>query len=1055
MKRACSQETNTEERNFHRVTQVDRERLSNCKRLDNSTTKRRSLSIVFLLLFGLQAVFAQTREISGVVISGEDGSSIPGATVIIKGTTLGNVTDMDGKFVLKVQADARTIVVSFVGMTPAEVPLTSSSHYKITLQLANIVVNEVVVTALGISKEKKSLTYSATEVKSDELVNANEANVVSALSGKVAGVQVSNSSGMAGSSSRITIRGVSSLQGNNQPLFIVDGVPFNNEEFNFDENDPDQALFYGSTSNTGIDIDPNQIASMTVLKGAAATALYGSRAANGVVLITTKSGISSKVPVITFSSRFGLDKIRPAKMQEEYGLGTNGKYVDGEIQKSSWVWGPKLDTTNYSTYDRWAIFEIGKTLENSFNIQGGTDKSGYFASIGALNQTGTVPNNKLDRYSAMVKFDTKLSDKLSIGAKMEYVSTTNDRLSEGNQQSSIMWTVLTAPPTYNLFPAVGANGVQRLWRTPTRNNPYWILDNTKFSDKRDRFVPTFNFDYALLPWMKIKGNFGVDYYSSTTKFYENKGNRGSVPTGQLIETARIRREINSDLMLVGDKKLTEKIKTTFLIGHNINSQYYHAKSIKGTDLIIPGFYNLSNAKVYSPTEGTNEKRMVSLYGSATFSYDNYLYVTVTGRNDWSSTLPKGNNSYFYPSISAGLIFSDALGLKNNWFDFGKIRLSFARVGNDAPAYSTVTSYVQAGIDDGTRGVINFPFNGIGSYLQSNVLGNPLLKPEITTEYEVGLDLKFFNNRASIDFAYYDKTSNDQIFSAPTAPEIGFGSKVVNAAEIKNQGLELLFNVTPLKINKFSWDVSVNFSKNNNKVISLTEGVSSIRLAGFVTPGIFIMADKPYGVIWGSKYLRNEAGDILVDDDGFELSASESGPIGNAMPDWTGGIRNTFTWKGISISALFDTRQGGDIYNLDEYYTKAYGTSWLTRDRVNPIIVKGVRQSDGTPNTTQVTDYRTYWSNSSNIDEANVQDASFIRLRDVSISYDFPKSILSKLSIKGLALTVSGRNLWLKAADNFTGSDPENSLYGSGNGQGLSNFAVPSTKSINFALKLTL
>jgi outer membrane receptor protein involved in Fe transport len=354
-----------------------------------------------------------------------------------------------------------------------------------------------------------------------------------------------------------------------------------------------------------------------------------------------------------------------------------------------------------------------------------------------------------------------------------------------------------------------------------------------------------------------------------------------------------------------------------------------------------------------------------------------------------------------------------------------------------------------------RGTITFPFNGIGSYLQSNIQGNPFLKPEITSEYEVGLELKFFDNRASVDFAYYDKTSKDQIFSAPTAPETGYSSKVVNAAEIKNKGLELLVNVTPLKINKFSWDVSLNFSKNNNKVISLTEGISSIRLAGFTSPGVFIMADKPYGVIWGTQFLRNEAGDIMVDDDGFELTASESGPIGNAMPDWIGGIRNTFTWKGISISALIDTRQGGDIYNLDEYYTKAYGTSWLTRDREHPIVVKGVRQSDGLPNTTQVTDYRNYWSNNSNIDEANVQDASYIRLRDVSISYDFPKSILSKVSLKGLVLTVSGRNLWLKTDSSFTGSDPENSLYGSGNGQGLSNFAVPSTKSINFALKLTL
>ncbi len=1017
--------------------------------------KKLTFLLICLVYMGIHFVFAQTRDISGVVISGEDGSSIPGASVVVKGTTLGTVTNMEGKFTLQVHTSATALVVSFVGMTSAEVPLTASSQYSITLSPTDIVVNEVVVTALGISREKKSLTYSATEVKSDELVNANEANVVSALSGKVAGVQVSNSSGMAGGSSRITIRGVSSLQGNNQPLFVIDGVPFNNEEYNFDENDSDQALFYGSTANTGIDIDPNQIASMTVLKGAAATALYGSRAANGVILITTKSGVSAKVPVITFSSRFGLDKIRPGKTQEAYGLGTGGNYVDGETQKSSWVWGPRLDTTSYETFDRWAIFDTGKTYENSLNIQGGSDKAGYFASIGTLNQNGTVPGNTLDRYSTMVKFDAKLSDKLSMGAKMEYTSTRNERLSEGNEQSSIMWTVLSVPPTYNLFPAVDANGVQRLWRTPFRNNPYWILDNARYSDERDRFVPTFNFEYSLLPWLKIRENIGIDYYSSSVKFFENAGNRGSYPSGRIIETARVRREINSDLMFIGDRTVTDKIKATFLVGHNINTQFYHSKAIQATDFIIPGFYNLSNTKVNNPTEGTNQRRMVSLYGSATFSYEDYLYFTLTGRNDWSSTLPKGNNSYFYPSVSAGVIFSDAFSLKNEWFDFGKLRLSFARVGNDAPAYSTVTSYVQAAPGDGMRGTINFPFNGIGSYLQSNVQGNPLLKPEITTEYEVGLEMRFFSNRASIDLAYYDKTSKDQIFSAPTAPEIGYSSKVVNAAEIENKGLEILLTGTPLKINKLSWEVSINYSKNDNKVISLTEGISSIRLAGFTAPGIFIMADKPYGVIWGSRYLRNDAGEILVDDDGFELSATESGPIGTAMPDWIGGIRNTFTWNGISVSALIDTRQGGDIYNLDEYYTKAYGTSWFTRNREQPIVVKGIRQSDGQPNTTQITNHRTYWSNQSNIDEANVQNASFIRLRDVSVSYDFPKDLLQKVSLKGLIFTISGRNLWLKTKDDFTGSDPENSLYGSGNGQGLLNFAVPSTKSINFALKITL
>jgi len=1011
--------------------------------------------LVFILALSIFSGIAQTRILTGTVSSSEDGLPIPGVSVSLKGTTFGTVTNNVGNYSITVPSTSKVLIFSFVGMATREIQITSSNKLDVVLSPDIVNVDEVVVTALGISKEKKSLTYSATEVKSDDLVKANEANVVASLSGKVAGVQISNSSGLAGGSSRVTIRGVSSLMGNNQPLFVIDGVPFNNEEFNFDESDQDQALFYGSTANTGVDIDPNQIASMTVLKGAAATALYGSRAANGVILITTKSGMATKAPVITYSSRLGFDKIRPNKLQESYGLGTNGNYVDGETQKSSWVWGPRLDTTDIKTYDRWAIFDIGRTLENSLSIQGGTEKSGYFVNAGALNQTGTVPNNTLDRYSLMAKFNSNLSEKLSIGVKLEYINTENNRLSEGNEQSSIMWTILTAPPTYNLYPAVDANGVQRLWRTPTRNNPYWLLDNTLYNDKRDRFVPTFNLEYKLLSWLKVKGNLGVDYFTSSSKYYENSGNRGSYPTGRVIESARVRREINSDIMLTGDHSFGEKMKLDFMVGQNINSQFYNVKTVKATDFIIPGFYNLSNTRVYNPEEGTIMKRMVSAYGSATLSYDNYLYVTATGRNDWSSTLPVGNNSYFYPSISSGLIFSQALDLKNNWFDFGKLRLSYAQVGNDAPEYSTMTSYDKANPNDGQRGEIIFPFNGVGSYIQSNVMGNPKLKPEKTTEFEAGLELKFFGNRASVDLAYYDKTSKNQIFSAPTAPETGFGSMIVNAAEIKNKGLEVQLNLTPLVMNNFSWEVNLNYSKNNNEVVSLTEGISSIRLAGFDSPGIFIMTNQPYGIIWGSRYMRDDKGKIMVDDDGFEIAATESGPIGNAMPDWIGGIRNTFTWKGISVSALIDTRQGGDIYNLDEYYTKAYGTSWFTRDREHPIVVDGIRQSDGKVNTTQITDFRTYWSNNSNIDEANVQDASFIRLRDISVSYEFPKNLLDKFWIKGLAFTVSGRNLWLKTSSNFTGSDPENSLYGSGNGQGLTNFAVPSSKSINFALKLTL
>lgn len=972
-------------------------------------------------------------------VSSENGEAIPGAVIKIKGGTGGTTTDEKGNFLISYTGPS-TLTVNAMGYKAFEVPISSQTTIDIKL-LENITqLSDVVVTAIGVKREKRMLTYSTQEIKSEELNRAKEPNLINAMDGKLSGVQITSSSGTAGASTRIVVRGAVSVYGNNEALFVVDGVPIDNSETG---NIGGGAA--GAGSSRIIDIDPNNIESINVLKGAAATALYGSRGASGAVIVTTKSGTLNKKAAITFTSDYSFEKGLFPEKQNIYGQGTGGVFYDGETQKTSASWGPRMDTLKINgvkapTYDPFSFFRTGHTTTNTLSIGGGNANSTYFISYSYLNQQGISPNNDFKRHSFFTKYTTNISKNLSTIFQLGYSNSAQERLPEGASNGPL-FVVLVQPISWNPYPVLNPDGSQRLYRF-SRNAPLWTLDNISNTAIVNRFLPVTTFNYTATKWLTITERLGADIYTEQDKYTENPSAAIGLK-GQIKDQVVNYRQFNHDLIVNASQKVG-KFDLNLLLGNNYNSIYTQGTNLTGTGLAVKDFYNVSAGSTLTGSEGHSSQRKIGFYSQANVEYDKFLILSLTGRYDGSSVLYKQKQFYPYGSVAGGFIFTHFLPEQvTNVLNFGKIRLSYATVGNDAiPPYSLTTPYILAGRNT-NAGYFSFPFQGQPGFLQSSNLGNPYLQNEKLQEFETGLELKFLNNRISFEGSYFNRKSfNGIIPGIQISPATGYGSTTVNSANIRNKGFELLLNASPVQSKDFSWDVTLNFTRIRNKVLSINDEKKTTQLGR-------VIVGQPYNIFYGVRYKRNASGQMLIDDAGLPVVDSEQGVVGDANPDWTGGISNSFRYKQFSLSFFFDVKMHGDVQNDVESVAFFYGTAKVTENR-QPFVVSGVNATTGAPNTVKV-DAQTYYQ--SRQYESSIQDGTYVKLRNVSFAYQLSPSVIQKTPFKNASLTVTGRNLWIYSP-HFTGADPEVSSYGSANGnQGIYAFSTPTARSFSLSLKL--
>ncbi len=1010
----------------------------------------RKIAVVFaVLLCSISAVFAQ-NTVKGRVTDIKDGTPIAGATIKVKGEKRSITSGADGTFEISAKPGS-AIEISEVGHSPQTVQYDGSGDLDIKMTQDTKALSELVVTALGIKREKRNLTYSVQEVRGDAILAAKQDNVVNALAGKVPGVQITNSTGMPGSASRIVIRGATSLTGENQALFVIDGVPMDNSETG---SPAAGALTAGSSANRAIDIDPNIIESVTVLKGSAASAIYGSSGARGVVLITTKNGALGKKAQLNFSSSYSTDKPILPGFQDKYAQGLDGIYVDGNNgQFGSGSWGPLIDTLKvngvpvkkHNQADE--FFRTGHSYDNTISVNGSSNTSRYFFSYSYLKDDGLIPTTNLNRHAVFGKFSNQVTDKLNLSFQLNYVSTDNHRTNEGNGLGNPLWTVYGAPISWDPLPATNPDGSQRLYRA-ARNNANWLVNNTGFQSNVNRFIPVAALTYTPYTWLTLTERLGADMYTDQSDYHEAKGIvAGLSPDGGVINRSENFKQFNNDFIADIHKQLTKKLYGSFLLGSNLFSKSDRFDQATGLGLGIDGFYNISNTSKQSSSSNLYRYRKVGFYAQANLEYEKLLTLALTGRYDGTSTLAQDKAYYPYGSAALGFIFSELINNKSV-LSFGKIRASYSLVGSDnIGPYALTTPYSSAVVSN-----ITFPYNGQTGFLLNTTLGSNKLKNESLKEMELGLDLKFLKNRLSFEGSYFKRTSSDLLAPIQIDPATGYTNANLNVATIENKGFELLISGIPIKTRDITWEVNLNFSRIRNKVIDLGPGLNSYQFGGFSGGGgIYAFKDQPYGVIFGSRYKRNSAGRILVDDDGEPILDDNNGPVGNTNPNWTAGFSNTITYKGFSFNFVFDVKKGGDLFNFDEHYNWFYGTPKATEDR-SPRLINGVRESDGKENTQQIS-AQTYFRDLSAIDEAVIEDGTYVKLRNAGISYTINRAKMTRFPFSALTFTVAGRNLWIYKP-HFYGSDPEANLQGGGNGQGLVNYMVPTTRSISFGLKAT-
>ncbi len=1044
-----------------------------------------SFALVFILL---QQAMAQSKTVSGTVTDQATGQALPGVSVVVKGTSVGTATGGDGTYTLNVPTDGSTLVFRYIGYTTIERPIGNASTINVGLAVDNKQLDEVVVTAFGIEKQEKSLSYSVQQVSGEKVSKAGAPNVTNALQGKVAGVIVRQSSGLPGSSSTITIRGNRSFTGNNQPLYVVDGMPI---ESNAD--------FGGGVSGTdassrALDINPNDIESISVLKGGAAAALYGLRAANGVVVITTKKGKSAdgKNATVTFNSDYTFDKVsRLPDLQSTYAQGSAGAYSG----TTSLSWGPKISSLGDITDPLGIVrpgnkifdnvepfFNTGYTWNNAVNVAKSGEFGNYAVGLGFTDQEGIVPTTGMKRYNGKFAGDFILNKKVTMGVSGNYSDLNIQKIAGGSNLSNPLFTLYAAPRTFDLWglPYADPNDpYKQINYRGAIDNPRWSLANNNFNEQTRRFIGNANITYKPLEWVAVNYRLGSDYYITSGKeVYElgsgYSGGRTAVPSGGEINDYTIdQNQINSNLSINLNRDITEDLNVNLLVGNEVYDIRSRFISNVGSGIPIGGFHNISSTTTQQTSETVNRRRVAGLYSSLELGYKNYLFLNATARQDYVSNLPRENRSFFYPSVGVGFVFTDAFEIDNNWLNFGKVRASYAEVGQapDNP-YQTRNVFVAGGSGSGfLSDGITFPFNGQNAYTLSNVFRSNQLRPQNTKTVEFGGDFRFLDNRLTVDYTYYVQTTVDQIFPVPLAASTGFTSEIRNAGEVQTKGHELVVGITPIRSEDFDWTITTNFSSYKNEVLSLAEGVDNIFLGGFVTPNIRAQEGAAYPIIFGTSYVRDNQGNVVVDsrkmlDDkvnpyyGMPLKGAATN-IGNVQPDFEMTFSNNLTYKGFTLTAQVDWRKGGKAYAGNTRLLKLYGMAAITEDRETPTVYEGTKgylNEDGNlvvegTNDIPVLQDQTYWSTwMDGIEESSVYSTTYVKLREVTLGYSLPASLVGKTPFKAANIFFTGRNLFL--ITDYPNFDPETSVGGAGNFQGLEYVSLPQTRSYGAGIQVT-
>lgn len=1039
--------------------------------------KRLLLTMLSLWCFS----FAVAQTVSGTVTDSK-GVPLPGVSILIKGTTNGTSTNFDGEYT--VQASASDILVfSYVGMQTMEVYVEGRSMINITMEQDAQALDEVVVTALGIQRDKKALGYASQQLDTEQILQIPETNVVNALQGKVAGAQITRGGGAPGQGSRIIIRGVNSLDPNadNQPLFVVDGVQISNDQLTVGGGG------FRGMSNRASDLDLSDVESISVLKGGAATALYGVRAKNGAIIITTRSGKTGRTQ-FNLSATSGIDYVNKyPKVQQDYTQGFAGNYD----RDSFWpTWGPTVEEARaidpehpeelFNNFRN--AYQRGYNTNLHFDASGGNEKSYFYSSLGHFYQQGVLPFADFGRISAKINGKVQVADNFSINASANYINSGGNRVDVDLFNTRLIyWAPQTDVNDFEFTDGPLA-GTMKGYRFDGSlgNNPIYGAKTNRLVDDVNRVIGNMGFNWEPVKALDVQYRFGIDYYSdartgfapgptgiANENVFENNG------LGYVRETRINSMDLNSNLIMSYNTKLTDDLDFTIRGGLDVFQQDYDRVTTNGAELDVYNFFSLQNASIITSNQFKSRRRIVGLYGEASFGYKDFLYLTVTDRNDWTSTLGSDNRSFNYYSVSGSFVFSDLFDMPD-WFDFGKFRTSYAERGSDPDPYLTSDVYVPT--------ASGFPIGDVTGWTRGGNKADPNLVAEISKDFEIGAELKFFNNRLGVDIAWYTTDAQNSLLSLPVPLSTGYDRYTTNVGTLRNSGIELILNATPVQTTDFTWDFLLNFSNNKNEVIEIFNDINGIFLGsdfGYAgsSASQAIYLGQAYGAILGTSYARyyedpadedplvvDKDRPILIGEDGYPVRNSEQKIIGNSTPDWLMNISNTLSYKNWTLGFAFDFRQGFEKFNNLDNFLAAFGTADYTTNRDDIVVFEGVT-ADGQPNTKEVFlgqanapegftalsggYYRNIYRG---ITENFVQDASWVRLQNLSLTYAMPGNFTDAMGLSRASLTLSGTNLFLWT--DYKGWDPESSIN-PGNANGFNGLAAhPGLKTYAATLKLS-